>query len=78
MKEGLGPKTKTLAMQGMAFTLSHPSVYKYAGKMGRWVMKQFPFAVNNKINAWFKNREMPEPPKQSFGEWYKENRKRDL
>jgi L-lactate dehydrogenase complex protein LldF len=75
MQEGLGPATKTMAMKGMAFTLSNPGIYKTAGKAGRWVMKHFSFLVNNKLNAWYKQREMPEPPKNSFSEWYKKNRK---
>jgi L-lactate dehydrogenase complex protein LldF len=75
MKEGLGPTSKTMAMKGMAFTLSNPGIYKTAGKAGRWVMKHFSFLVNNKLNAWYKQREMPEPPKHSFSEWYSKNRK---
>jgi len=59
----------------MAFTLSHPAVYRTAGKSGRWFIKNIPFVVNNNLNAWYKEREMPAPPQASFGEWYKKNRK---
>ncbi|QJD95253.1 lactate utilization protein [Mucilaginibacter robiniae] len=76
MKEGYGPAGKKLAMQAMAFTLSSPTLYHGAGKMGRLTLKYMPFAVNNKLNPWYKQRDMPEPPKQSFGEWYAENRKK--
>jgi L-lactate dehydrogenase complex protein LldF len=38
-------------------------------------MKVFPGAVSNGLNPWFKQREMPEVPKQSFQEWVKTNRK---
>jgi L-lactate dehydrogenase complex protein LldF len=62
-------------MKGMASTLSSPGFYRFAGKVGRWVIKHFPFMVNNKLNAWYKHRDMPVPPKESFGEWYKKNRK---
>ncbi len=75
VKDGYAPAAKKIAMQGMTFTLSHPGVYQFAGKAGRWVMNKMPFIVNNKLNPWYKQREMPEPPKQSFGEWYKRNRK---
>ncbi|GGH01698.1 lactate utilization protein B [Mucilaginibacter phyllosphaerae] len=75
IKEGYGDKKKTLAMQAMAFTLSNPSAYRIAGKAGRVVMKYAPFAVNNSLNPWYKQRDMPKPPKQSFGEWYSEHRK---
>ena len=78
VKEGYAPAAKKIAMQGMTFTLSNPGVYQFAGKAGRWVMDKIPFIVNNKLNPWYKQREMPEPPNQSFGEWYKKNRKSDV
>ncbi|MCQ6961409.1 lactate utilization protein B [Mucilaginibacter aquariorum] len=74
IKEGYGDKKKATAMQAMAYTLSSPKVYRIAGKAGRLVMKYAPFAVNNSLNPWYKQRDMPEPPKESFGEWYKKNR----
>jgi L-lactate dehydrogenase complex protein LldF len=49
--------------------------FRIAGKTGRWAIKYFPFVTNNKLNPWFKQREMPAPPANSFGEWYKKNRK---
>jgi L-lactate dehydrogenase complex protein LldF len=61
-------------MQAMAYTLSSPKVYRLAGKAGRWVMKHTPFAVNNPLNPWYKQRDMPDAPKESFGEWYLRNR----
>ncbi|MES2829252.1 MAG: lactate utilization protein B [Bacteroidota bacterium] len=73
VKEGYADPKKAVAMKAMEFTLSKPRVYKTAGKAGRWVMKHLPFTVNNNINAWYKQRDMPAPPKQSFGEWYKEH-----
>lgn len=77
VKEGYADPKKTLAMKAMDFTLSNPTIYKIAGKAGRFVLKHAPFTVNNKLNLWYKHREMPEPPKQSFGEWYKQNNKND-
>jgi L-lactate dehydrogenase complex protein LldF len=75
VQEGYVPSAKKIAMKGMAVTLSSPGFYRLAGKMGRWVIKHFPFLVNNKLNAWYKQRDMPSPPPESFGEWYKKNRK---
>ena len=72
VKEGHADPKKAAAMKAMEFTLSSPSMYKIAGKTGRMVMKYAPFMVNNKLNLWYNQREMPEPPKQSFGEWYKQ------
>ncbi len=75
MKEGYGSTVKKMGMKGMTFTLSHPGFYHFAGKAGRWAMKAAPFIINNKLNPWYKQRDMPSPPKESFGEWYKKNRK---
>lgn len=76
-KEGHSPAAKTVAMKVMAGTLSKPRVYRFAGKTGRWFMRVMPWLVNNKLNPWYKQRDMPTPPKQSFGEWYRQNRKSD-
>jgi len=67
--------TKKIGMMGMNFVLSNPTIYKIAGSTGRWLMKYLPSIVSNKFNPWFKQREMPKPPEQSFGEWYAKNRK---
>lgn len=75
MAEGLGSFTKKASMKIMAGVLSHPAVFRIGGKVGRSFMRLAPWAVNNKLNPWYKGREMPQPPKQSFHEWYKENRK---
>lgn len=73
VKNGYTPATKTVGMQVMARTLSSPALYKTAGKAGRWVLKHAPFAVNNKFNPWYKQRDMPSSPQQSFNEWYRQN-----
>lgn len=74
-KEGYTPKSKTAAMKTMAMILSRPGLFSFAGKWARKSMKLFPWLVNNKLNPWYKERELPEAPKQSFTEWYKQNRK---
>ncbi|MFN8357926.1 MAG: lactate utilization protein B [Spirosomataceae bacterium] len=74
-KEGLAPASKTMSMKVMNFVLSNPALYRTAGKMGRMVMRYLPFLVNNGLNPWYKQREMPQPPAKSFREWYLTNRK---
>ena len=37
------------------------------------LMHRFPDLVSNKLNPWYKHRNRPEPPKQSFSEWYAKN-----
>lgn len=76
VKEGYADTTKKIGMKLMTLTLSSPLAFRTAGKAGRWFLKHVPFAVNNKLNPWYKHREMPAPPAESFGEWYKKNVKK--
>jgi L-lactate dehydrogenase complex protein LldF len=73
VQEGYAANTKVLGMKAMAWTLSSPGSYSTIGRAGRWVLNNIPFAVNNKFNPWYKQREMPDGPKESFGEWYARN-----
>ena len=77
VQEGNAPVAKKMAMQAMTWVLSNPSVYHTAGKAGRWFMLNAPFTVNNGLNPWFKQRDLPTPPKESFGDWYKKNKRND-
>ena len=74
VKEGYASFDKKVMMQSMSYLLSKPVLFKLAGSWGRKLMHWFPFLVANKFNPWFKHREMPSPPEQSFNEWYKQNR----
>ena len=75
-EEGYTTSGKKAGMKVMSFVLSHPSIYHIAGKMGRWVMRFFPILIaNKKFNPWYKQREMPVAPKQSFRNWYIKNKK---
>ncbi|WP_423146167.1 lactate utilization protein B [Rubrolithibacter danxiaensis] len=74
VKEGYSDGKKSAGMKLMAAVLSSPTLYRFTGKAGRLTLKYVPFAVNNKFNPWFKHREMPEPPKESFSEWIRKNR----
>ncbi|TAH21192.1 MAG: lactate utilization protein [Cytophagales bacterium] len=69
-QEGYAGFEKTQGIKLMNTVLSKPKVYRFVGKMGREIMRFAPFAVNNSLNKWFKNREMPDAPKESFREWY--------
>jgi L-lactate dehydrogenase complex protein LldF len=75
MKEGYGGFAKKASMKAMATVLGNSTIYKLSGKWGRKFMSWLPGLVNNKLNPWYKQREMPAPPKQSFHDWYKQNRK---
>ncbi len=75
VKQGHVPKGKEIGIKAMSVVLSQPRFYQWSGKLGRAVMKAMPFVVNNSLNPWYKNREMPEPPQESFRDWYIRNRK---
>lgn len=74
-KQGYSPKAKTAAMKIMSVTLSKPTLFNIGGRVARWVIKYLPFMVNNRLNPWYKQRELPKPPSESFTAWYKKNRK---
>ena len=73
ISSGKGSSQKTMSMKLMAGVLSSPSKYRFSGRFLRWVLKRMPFLVNNKMNPWYKQREMPKAPSQSFKDWYKKN-----
>lgn len=74
-RQGMAPVSKTLAMRLMSTVLSSPALYGWSGKIGRRLMRWFPALVNNRLNPWYRGREMPQPPQQSFGEWYRQQSK---
>lgn len=78
VQEGYAANTKVLGMKAMAWTLSSPGTYVTAGKAARWVLNNIPFALNNKLNPWYKQRDMPGSPKESFGEWFAKNQPTEL
>lgn len=75
-EEGKLPLSKRLSMKAMGYLLSHPKLYRMAGKVGRGMISIMPrFMLYNNLNAWGKKRELPAPPKQSFRDWYVERNK---
>jgi L-lactate dehydrogenase complex protein LldF len=74
VEEGYVATSKKVGLKGMAFVLAKPSLYRFAGKAGRAMMRIFPWLLNNKLNPWYKQREMPAPPKESFRDWYIKNK----
>lgn len=74
-KQGHVAVVKKVGLKGMAFVLARPGFYRFGGKMLRMVLRTMPFMINNRLNPWYKQREMPMPPKQSFRDWYLKNQK---
>lgn len=76
VQKGYVQSEKKIAMQGMTAVLSDPKTFSRAGAFGRWVMRYLPFIVSNRLNPWYKQRNMPDAPAQSFRKWYSKNRKK--
>ncbi len=77
IKNGHTATSKIIGMKVMSQVLSHPMMYNFSGSIGRWLMRTLPFIVNNTLNPWFKQREMPKAPSQSFRSWYLNQRKHE-
>ena len=74
--EGYVSTGKKIGMKGMAFVVARPALYRFSGRMARWFMRVVPFLFKSKkLNPWYRQREMPQPPKQSFRDWYKQKQK---
>ena len=74
VKNGYSSNFKTVSMRGMAFVLARPAIFSASGKAARWALRNTPFIVNNGMNPWYRQREMPAPPAESFNQWYAKNR----
>jgi L-lactate dehydrogenase complex protein LldF len=71
------PTGKRLGMKGLAKVLARPKLYARIGRAARRVLASTPYTLshNGTLNPWAIARELPDPPKQSFREWYAANAK---
>jgi L-lactate dehydrogenase complex protein LldF len=77
VKQGYVKSSKGFSISAMNTVLSRSWLYKHMTAMMKWILKYVPGIINNRFNPWYKQREMPVVPKQSFNEWYNMNRKTD-
>lgn len=74
-KNELGVEKK-LSMKTMGYLFSHPGLYRWAGKVGRSLMRILPrYILYSSLNIWGKQRELPKAPKNSFRDWWIKNKK---
>jgi L-lactate dehydrogenase complex protein LldF len=66
------PTAKKIGLKFMGRLLASPTAFKVSGMLGRKGLRFLPYGLthNKTVNAWAIARELPEPPKQSFREWY--------
>jgi L-lactate dehydrogenase complex protein LldF len=75
VQKGYSTTSKKIGIKAMSIILSKPLLYFISGAVGRWIIKHIPILVNNRLNPWYKQREMPRPPVETFTHWYTKNRK---
>jgi L-lactate dehydrogenase complex protein LldF len=76
VRRGLLPWSKRLSMKAASWLFQHSRVFALAGRIGRTMLRWAPhWLTHNRFNKWTVARELPEPPKESFRDWYRRNRK---
>jgi len=69
------PLSKRLTMRGAGWVFRHPRLFATGGRMARTALRYGPrWAFYHRLNKWSVARELPDPPPQSFREWYRKNR----
>ncbi|MCM1355613.1 MAG: lactate utilization protein [Staphylococcus sp.] len=62
---------------GMAMVLRNASTLSRAEKLGLWALRSLPqWLLNSPANPWAKDHANPEPPKETFREYYKRTHNR--
>lgn len=74
VKSGYVTTSKKAGMMLASKVLSMPWLFRLSGSIGRKLMRLLPFIVNNRFNPWYRQRNMPDAPKQSFRDWYQHQR----
>ncbi len=76
-EQKLLPLTKRQGLKYLGKLMANPKAYRGAVSMASSAIDDLPrFMLYNRLNAWGRQRELPDPPKQTFREWYLENRKK--
>jgi L-lactate dehydrogenase complex protein LldF len=66
---------KKEAMRVADKVLSHPALYQIATATLSTALEVLPhFTIYNRLNAWGKHRDVPEPGRETFHEWYRNRR----
>jgi L-lactate dehydrogenase complex protein LldF len=71
--------TKKAVLKAVGNILSHPELYQIAAAMVDAALNALPhFAIYNALNAWGKQRELPKPSDQTFHQWYRQHRLKEM
>jgi L-lactate dehydrogenase complex protein LldF len=75
--KGMLKLSKKVGMSALGTTLAHPAVFHVAESAADSALEHLPrFLLYNPLNPWGKHRELPTVPKQTFRQWYLENRRK--
>ena len=73
--QGLLPLSKRFSMKAASLVFRNAWLFVLMGWMGRTALRWLPhWVTHNRFNQWSVARELPEPPKESFRDWYRRNR----
>ncbi len=74
---GLIEPSKRRLMKLTSTVLRRPWLFAAAGSAMRFALRWAPrWLVDNRFNPWTRQRELPEPPNQSFRRWYRRSKRR--
>ena len=73
VNEGHVGWTKRMTMGLSGYILGRPRLYRLAGRMLRWILRHLPQRlIYARGNVWGRSRDLPDAPRQSFRDWYKD------
>lgn len=75
VEKGEVDQKKSIPMKLGSKVLSRPGLYRFSGKMARRMLSWFPGLGRMAVKDWTRGRELPDPPRESFREWYLKNKK---
>ncbi|MFB3133627.1 MAG: lactate utilization protein B [Rhodothermales bacterium] len=68
--------SKRRAMRLTGWVFARPRMYRVVGRLARWALRRLPrFLIYSRWNRWGRARDLPEPPRYSFHDWYLKHRR---
>lgn len=67
------PLLRRIILKIAARVLSNNTYYRMAGSIGRFFLRHFPWLLKLPMWAWTNGRQLPQPARQTFQQWYARN-----
>ncbi len=75
-REGHLAPSKKRGMRLAGWVFARPRSYRVVGRLARWALRRLPrFLIYARWNRWGRARDLPEPPRHSFHDWYLKHRR---